>query len=123
MKMFILSVGILIAANSFAQRYTTKGIEIYDRNLNGTYRLVAISAALDATFGFYKDNTLVKVIDGDKVELEIKKKVRSKGQTTYTINNYINDIKIVIDDNGILTLYTDSQKWRFKIVKIEKDID
>lgn len=120
---FIVILCLSFASCAYSQRYTTKGIEVYDKNLNGTYRLVDRAAAFDATFGFYKDNTLVKVMEGDKVEMQIKKKTRAGKQTVYTINNYVGDIKIIVDDNSILTLYTDSQMWRFKIVKIEKDID
>lgn len=124
MKSFIIfCTCFFLAGHVFAQRYTTKGIEVYDKNLNGTYRLVERAAGYDATFGFYKDNTLVKVMEGDKVELLIKKKVRNGSQTTYTIDNYVGDIKIVVGANGILSLYTDSQLWRFRIVKTEKDID
>ncbi len=124
MKLLTLTAMILFCSIlAFGQRYKTKGIEHYQKNINGKYVLINRVLNYEAEWTFYSDNTFHCYKEGQNCgDYKIDKKTKVGNKTTYTINLYGLDVKIVVE--GTLLTWIEGEdgetKNVYRIIKTEK---
>jgi len=124
MKFLTLTAIILLCATVvFGQSYKTKGIEQYQKNINGKFVLTNRVLSYEATWTFYSDNTFHCYKEGQNCgDYKIDKKTKVGNKTTYTINLYGLDVKIIVEGNLVTWIEGEDgeNKNDYRIIKTEK---
>lgn len=119
----MLSILMLVATVTYAQQhYRTTGIVQYQKLDGYNYKRTLMLPSLAATWSFYTDNKLVRVLEGDKVVMEVKRKYKSGTSTVYIISQIISEMKVIIDGKSVTTIEGDNDEIKsvYKITKVEK---
>jgi len=118
----ILLVTLFTYAISFGQKYTTTGIVQYQKLDGYHYKRTLMLPSVAATWGIYTDNKLVKVLEGDLVVMDIKRKYKSGNKMIYIVDQIVEEMKVIIDGATVTTIEGANEEIKsvYKITKTEK---
>jgi len=122
-KILFLVTFLLTTVITYAQRYKTIGIEQYQKNLKGQYVLTARVLNYQAEWTFYSDNTFHCYKEGENCgDYKIQKKTKVGNKTTYTLDLYGHEVKMVIAGNLFSWIEGEDNETKnvYRIVKVLK---
>lgn len=124
MKLLTLTaIALLITVFVFGQRYKTIGIEQYQKNINGKFVLINRVLSYEAAWTFYSDNNFHCYKDGQNCgDYKIVKKTKVGNRTTYIVDFYVLDVKIIIEGNLLTCIEGEDGETKnvYRIIKTEK---
>lgn len=101
--------------------YTTTGLVQYQKLDGYNYVRTAMVPSGRCTWGVFRNNVIVAVIDGNKRFCEIKKRTRKGNLVYFEIEDPLQKHTILIDGKSVVTFIGDNEETQniFKITKVE----